>query len=116
MGVAALVLGIISILISWIPCVGSLALIPAIVGLILGIVDTVQKSKKGEKKGLAIAGIVLTAIAIVVIIIMSFILPSIAAKKIGDTVNSTDWNEVASNLNEFANSLNSIDWNTYDYN
>lgn len=66
MGIAALVLGIISIIIGFIPLCGSIALLPAIIGLILGIVDTVQKSKKGEKKGVSIAGLVLSAIAVAV--------------------------------------------------
>lgn len=73
MGIAALVLGIISIIIGFIPLCGSIAIIPAIVGVILGIVDIVTKSKKGEKKGISIAGLVLSAIAIIVIIFWVFV-------------------------------------------
>ena len=50
MGIAALILGIISIVIALIPVCGSIAFVPALVGLILGIVDTVKKGKAGEKK------------------------------------------------------------------
>ncbi len=73
MGVASLVLGIISIIIGFIPFCGAIALLPAIIGLILGIVDVVKKSKSGESKGMSIAGIVLSAIAIVVIIFWVFV-------------------------------------------
>ena len=100
MGVAALVLGIVSIIIAWIPFCGSIAFVPAVIGLILGIVDTVQKSKKQEKKGLAIAGIVLNAIAIVFIAVYTIAIGS-AAKKLGD-----EWNEAIAN--EFITNLNSI--------
>lgn len=67
MGVASLVLGIISIVFGFIPFCGAIAFIPALVGLILGIVDAVKKSKSQQPKGMAIAGIILSAIAIVII-------------------------------------------------
>ena len=51
MGVASLVLGIISAIIGFVPFCGTFALIPAIIGLILGIVDWVKQSKAGNPKG-----------------------------------------------------------------
>ncbi len=69
MGVASLILGIISIVIGWIPFVCFFALILATIGLILGIVDTVKKNKTGDKKrGISIAGLIISAIAIPIII------------------------------------------------
>lgn len=68
MGVASLVLGIVSVVLSFIPFCGIIALIPAIVGFILGIVDVVKKSKAQEPKGMSIAGLVCSAIAIVLIL------------------------------------------------
>ena len=50
MGIAALILGIISIVIALIPVCGSIAFVPALVGLILGIVDTVKKGKQEKKE------------------------------------------------------------------
>lgn len=55
-------------------------------GLILGIVDTVQKNKKGEKKGVSIAGLVLSAIAIVIISVWTLV--------IGNAVSNIDQNEL----------------------
>lgn len=73
MGVASLVLGIIAMVIGWIPFICFLALILAVIGLILGIVDTTRKNKNGDKhKGISIAGLVISAIAIPTILIMSF--------------------------------------------
>ena len=66
MEIASLVLGIVSLLLSWIPCVGWIVFLPAIVGLVLGIIDTVLKCQKGEKKSLSIAGLVLSAVSVII--------------------------------------------------
>ena len=103
MGVASLVLGIISVIVSFIPLCGVWAIIPAIIGIILGIVEWVKKSKENEPKGKAIAGTICSAIAIVIICIW-FVLVGAAANKISDELQSTDWNVVS-------NKLESTDWN-----
>ncbi len=66
MAIAALVLGIISIILAIIPFCSIFSVLPAIVGLILGIIDLVKKKKNGGKKGMSITGIVLSGIAIVI--------------------------------------------------
>lgn len=76
MGVAALVLGIVSIIISFIPFCNLIALVPAIVGLILGIVEVVKKGKANEPKGMGIAGTILSAISVVIIVAM-YVIPAI---------------------------------------
>ena len=74
MGIASLVLGIISLVTGWIPFVCFFTFILAIIGLILGIVDTVKKTKsKSPKKGMSIAGLIISAISIPVIILSSII-------------------------------------------
>ena len=97
MGVASLVLGIISLIIGFVPLCGAIALIPAIIGLILGIVDTVQKSKKNEKKGMSIAGIVLSAIATVIIIFWVFVFGVGVATY--DSYNTRTFNSIYSSYN-----------------
>ena len=104
MGVAALVLGIVSVIIGFIPFCGAIAFIPAAIGLILGIVDIVQKGKKGESKGVSIAGTVLSAIAIIVITFWLYVF--------GAAVKNTDVNELTNALDAFSKELNSI---SYDY-
>lgn len=74
MGVASLVLGIVTLIISFIPFCNTVAFLPSVIGLILGIVDIVKKNKAGEPKGIAIAGVVLCTIALVVFIVWSFFL------------------------------------------
>lgn len=94
MGVASLVLGIISVIIAFIPLCGSIAFIPAVVGLILGIIDTVKKSKAKEKKGISIAGLVLSALAIIFIYAWIFLIGASASK----IANEIDFNEINSSL------------------
>lgn len=77
MGVAALILGIVSTIFGFVPFCGIIAFVPAVVGLILGIIDIVQKSKKNEPRGMAIAGVILTGIAIIVISLWTFIFSAI---------------------------------------
>lgn len=84
MGVASLVIGIIALILGFVPFCGIIALIPAIVGLILGIVDAVKKSKAGAKKGMSIAGIVLCSISIVIIIAYYVIFIAAAAGSAGE--------------------------------
>ncbi|SCC78339.1 DUF5067 domain-containing protein [Bifidobacterium commune] len=70
-GVTALVLGIIGTVLSFIPIVNNLAAILGVIGLVFGIVGFVGV-RKGKKrgKGITIAGIVLSVIAIVITLVM----------------------------------------------
>jgi hypothetical protein len=73
MGLAAMIIGIIAVVLGFIPFCGYFALLPAIVGLILGIVDVTKKSKAQQPKGQGMAGIILNAVAIVVILVWTLI-------------------------------------------
>lgn len=73
MGIAAMILGIVGVAMAFIPCVGVVALIPAPIGLILGIVDTILKKKKHLPAGMSIAGIALNAAAIIFVILWLFV-------------------------------------------
>jgi hypothetical protein len=79
MGIAAMVIGIVSIVLGFIPLCRNIALIPAIVGLILGIVDVVMKTKNGKTKGQGIAGIVLCALALCLIMFYNIVIVASAS-------------------------------------
>lgn len=79
MGIASMIIGIIGVITSFIPCVGIFSLIPVIVGAILGIVDTVVKGKRHIPRGMSIAGVVLNSIALVFIIVQFFVIGAAAA-------------------------------------
>ncbi len=66
MAIAALVVGVISLLIAWIPFVGLLGVVGGIVALVLGIVARKRITRtRAEGGGLAVGGIVTGAIALV---------------------------------------------------
>ena len=73
MGLAAMIIGIIAVVLGFIPVCGMIALVPAIIGLILGIVDVTKKSKAQQPKGKGMAGIVLNAVAIIVILLWTLV-------------------------------------------
>ena len=68
MGIASMVIGIVAVIIGFIPFCGAWAIIPACAGLGLGIADVIVKSKRKQSKGMAITGLILNPIAIIVII------------------------------------------------
>ena len=72
-GILSIIMGVASLLISFIPglgifatCCDTIIFVPSIVGLVLGIVD-IRKSKDGEgQKGMATVGIVLNSLALLI--------------------------------------------------
>ena len=105
MSVASLVLGIISAVVSFIPFCGTWAIVPAIVGLVLGIIDWTKKKKANEPKGKAIAGTICSGVAILIILVW-WIVALFAANKVSKTLETTDWNEAISDWNETLSSWN----------
>jgi hypothetical protein len=79
MGIASLVIGIVSAVLGFIPYCNYFALIPAVVGLVLGIIEVVMKAKKGQPRGMGIAGIVLNSVAIVLIILWTLVIAAVVA-------------------------------------
>ncbi|MGY1651874.1 DUF4190 domain-containing protein [Geodermatophilus sp. SYSU D01119] len=69
LAVASMVLGIIALLLSWVPIINNVAAVVAVVGLALGI-PALLRARRGTHrgKGLAITGLVTSVIAIAVVI------------------------------------------------
>lgn len=85
MGIASFVIGLICLLLS--PFLSIFLILPAILALLLGIIDTIIKAKKKQSKGLAIAGIVLSTLALIV---------SISVIVLLYTFSGTIWNGIQS--------------------
>ncbi|MEA1887450.1 MAG: hypothetical protein U9N72_09595 [Bacteroidota bacterium] len=66
MGVAALIMGIISIVVAFIPCLGLMAFFTAIVAIVLGAIGISQASRVEAPKGLGIGGLVTGALALLI--------------------------------------------------
>lgn len=72
MGIAALVLGIIAFVLAITFVLAPLGVVLAVIGLILGIVDIAKKGKTGEKKAIGMAGMILSAVMFIVLMVESF--------------------------------------------
>ena len=66
MTIAAFVLGIIALLLAFIPLIGTFAICPAILGFLLGIIGLLIKIKRKQPKAIGIVGVILCGLAIVV--------------------------------------------------
>jgi len=84
LGVAALVTAIVTFVMSVIPCVGTLAIIPGIVAVILAIVGLTRATD--QSRGLVIAALIIGTVAIMFSIAQWFFIGKIADK-------SDNWKE-----------------------
>ena len=66
LGIAGLIIGTLSLMFSFIPCVGMWALVPAIVGIILSAISLSQAKKAGLSRSNAMAGLICSIIAFLV--------------------------------------------------
>ena len=110
MGVASLVLGIISLIIGWIPFIGFIAYITIIIGLILGIIGCVKKPAEGQpnnQKVPAIIGIVIGVIALIVRIVVGVISLGVTTTAIGTAL---DANAIGESLNSYVSRLEDDDY------
>lgn len=114
MEIASLILGIVSLILSLIPFLGIICYLPAIIGIVLGIVALATMKSRGKtKKGKPIAGIIMSGISMVLSIIMIFVWSVIG---VGLFTNSTIKNNIFNTTyNSIYNSTyNSIYNSTYD--
>lgn len=106
LGIAGFVLGIIALIISWIPCLGMYALVPGIIAIILSAIGFAQANKAGASKGLIIAALVVSILGSAIAGYQYYVLSS-AASQI--TTGLNDWADEMDKLNK---DLNSIDNST----
>lgn len=66
LGIAGLVIGIISFVLAFIPCVGVIAVIPGILAVVLSAIGLSQAQKAKSPKGLMIGGLVVAVIALLI--------------------------------------------------
>ena len=78
MSIAAMVLGILAMVVGWIPGVGWLGLPCAIVALILGIIGRKKAKEVGAPTGMATAGVVLAIISLGVTVLATICIVCLA--------------------------------------
>ena len=87
LAVAALVLGIIAIIFCWIPFLNVVSILLGLIGLGLGVPGLISALRgKRSGKGIAIAGVVLSAVSIVAAIAIS----AAATEAVDDALSGTD--------------------------
>lgn len=84
LGIAAFVLGVVGLIGCWVPLLGILAAVVAVIGLAMGIAGIVSANNKNRKKGLAIAGTILSAVAIVIVIASQILYGSVVSTAIDE--------------------------------
>lgn len=123
MGIASFVVGLTCLVLS--PFLSVLLILPSILALILGIVDTIIKSKKNESKGLSIAGIVLSTLSLAVCILVTIFAVfvfDVASDTINNSIDSiSEKTDITVKVGESATlddikiTLTSVDKNFKDY-
>ncbi len=85
MGILALVLGIIAAPLAFIPCTTVFAWVPAGLAIIFGAVGLSQAKKANGKTGLPIAGLVIGAVSLIIVICWIVIFAE-AVSEVGDVL------------------------------
>jgi hypothetical protein len=80
LGIAALVIGIITFVLAVIPCVGLIAIIPGIISIILASVGLSQASRNNSPRGVLVAGLIIAIIASLISLSQVFVVGKIASK------------------------------------
>jgi len=66
LGIAGLIIGTLSLMFSFIPCIGMWAIIPSIVGVILSSISLSQVSRAGQSKSMSLAGLICSILALLI--------------------------------------------------
>jgi len=78
LGIAALITGIITFVLSVIPCVGLIAIIPGIIAIILASVGLSQASRGDSPKGVLIAGLIIAVLGSMIAVSQVYVAGKIA--------------------------------------
>ncbi len=90
LGVAGLVLGILSLLMAFIPCVGVIAIGPGGVAVVLSIIGLTQASKNNGAKGINIAALVISSLGTLIACLWLFVFVGIASLDEGQIENMVE--------------------------
>lgn len=74
LGIAGLIVGIVALLFSFIPCLGMWAIVPAIVGLIMSAISMKQAGAAGAPKGMAIGGLICSILGLLIALYWIYLL------------------------------------------
>ncbi|WP_421917916.1 hypothetical protein [Marinifilum sp.] len=78
-GIIALVLGIITLFIGFIPCIGFIAFVPGIIAIILSVIGLSQANRESGARGINIAALVVSVLGVLVASIWLFFFVGVAS-------------------------------------
>ena len=110
MGVAALVLGIIAAILSFVPCVNIFAVLPGLLSIIFGGVGMSQAKKAGTPRGLPTAGLILGILSIVISITVYFVVAANAKSQIDKVLENSEYNDALKELEDAMEDLENLDY------
>lgn len=79
LGVAGLILGILSLFLAFIPCIGVIAIGPGVIAIVLSIVGLVQANRDNGAVGINIAALVVSGLGTLIACIWLFVIVGIAS-------------------------------------
>lgn len=80
LGIAALITAIVTFVLSVIPCVGLIAIIPGVIAIVLASVGLSQAARNDSPRGLMIAGLIIAILASLISVSQVFVAGKIASK------------------------------------
>lgn len=107
LGIAGLVLGIIALVISFIPCIGLYALVPGVIAIVLSAVALSQAKNANAARGLIIAALVISIIGTSIAALQGLVFNSVfnlgksMAEQVKTTMDSKAMEELNNSLKPF---------------
>lgn len=108
LAIIALVLGILALLLSFVPCAGILAIIPALIGLILGGIAYAKAKDNGQPKTLSLSGLITSGLAILIAVAWMFFIGSAANDIKNEKVEYTDCETLINDYNQIKEEMKEL--------
>lgn len=107
LGIAALIVGIVATVFSFIPCVGMWAIIPGIVGIILASIS-MKQTGPGGSKGMAIGGLITSVIGLLIAIYWLYVVYFVAHEGVEQLKEELEKTGVMDSLNKAMEQLKEV--------
>lgn len=93
LGVAGLVLGIIALIISFVPCFGWYAIVPGIIAVVLSVIAYSQVKRTEAAKGMIIAALVISIVATTIAVLQITFFAGVVKNAKDNIEKIDDWSE-----------------------
>lgn len=107
LGIAGLVLGIVAVVFSFVPCLGAYAFFPGIIAIVLSAISMSQANKANAPKGLAIAGLVCSIVGTSIAAWQWYTLNK-AASAIKEGIESIDTAKLRQSIESIGNEMKEV--------